>query len=99
MRRLHVIEDFDRMGGEIYYRKDKYHHDPELMDAYECGRKDAYREIMEEQYGERHDWREMPPMYRGGNYRGGSRGGMNFREDEMDDDYSERRRRANGRYM
>lgn len=94
MRRLHVIDSYDRMGGEVYFRHaDKYAHDPELMEAYHCGhkegRKEAYKEIMEEQYGgyhERRDWREMPPM---------------MREHDHDwDDYSERRGRDSmGRYI
>lgn len=103
MRRMTVLDHPDHvMGGEIYYREDKYMRDPELREAYECGyakgRKEAYKEIMEEQYGERRDWREMPLMYRGE----GSRGGVNYREDERgwNDDYSERRRRdSRGRYM
>ena len=36
MRRLHILRDFDRMGGEIYYREDKFAHDPELLE--EIGR-------------------------------------------------------------
>lgn len=68
MRRLHVIEDYDRMGGEIFYREEKYRHDPELLEAYHCGKKDGWREAMKEAerggYNERRDWREMPPMYR-----------------------------------
>lgn len=82
------------MGGEVYYRHaEKYEHDPELMEAYECGykagRKEAYKEIMEEQYGgyhERRIGRTMPPMMR--------------ERDWDDDDYSERRRRdSRGRYI
>lgn len=87
-----------RMGGEVYYRKQDYMRDPELREAYECGykhgRKEAYKEIMEEQYGERRDWREMPPMMREHN-----RGGVDFREEDWDDDYSERRyRNSMGRF-
>lgn len=83
------------MGGEIFYRhEEKYRHDPELMEAYHCGhkdgRKEAYKEIMEEQYNERRDWREMPPMMRENDRYIGGR--PNYREDEMDD-YMERRRR------
>lgn len=99
MRKLHVIDSYDRMGGEIYYREEKYAHDPELREAYECGykhgRKEAYKEIMEEQYGERRYGRTYPPMMREH-----GRGGIDYREDDWDDDYSERRRRSsNGRYM
>ena len=95
MRRLHIIE-----GDDMGYRhnKEKYMYDPELREAYECGRKEAYKEIMEEQYGERNRnygngggynqrdmWREQPPMYRERPYE--------------DDEYEERRRRrANGRF-
>jgi len=48
MRLRRIIDDYDRIGGEIYYRKDKYKHDPELMEAYECGKKDGWREAMAE---------------------------------------------------
>lgn len=51
MRLRRIIDDYDRIGGEIYYRKDKYKHDPELMEAYECGKKDGWREAMEEVEG------------------------------------------------
>lgn len=89
---MHVIEDFDRMGGEIYYKKEKYAHDPELREAYECGRKQGWREAMREaeDYHERrvydHD------------------GIIKYRhedEDWDDDDYMERRRRSRitGRYI
>lgn len=92
MRRLHVIEDYDRMGGEIYYREDKCRHDPELREAYECGKKDGWRAAMieAENYHERrvydHD------------------GIIKYRhDDEWDDDdmYNERRRRSRrtGRYI
>lgn len=92
MRRLHVIENFDRMGGEVYFREEKFLHDPELREAYECGykhgRKEAYKELMEEQYGERRDWREMPPAYR-----------EHPHSPIIDDDVEyRRRRRANGRF-
>lgn len=69
MRRVHVIDGYDRMGGEVYYREEKFAHDPELREAYECGRKTGWREAMEESerrggYHERLDWRTMPPMMR-----------------------------------
>lgn len=69
MRRLHVIDEPYRMGGEIYYREDKYAHDPELLEAYHCGKKDGWREAMKEAehggYAERHYGRVgIPPMYR-----------------------------------
>lgn len=91
-----------RMGGEIYYREDKYRNDPELREAYECGRKQGWREAMEESqrggYHERRDWREMPPMMRENDrYMGGR---PDYREDGYDDPYNERRRRDyRGRYM
>lgn len=103
MRRVRVLTDYDRMGGEIYYRSHKYDHDPELLEAYECGVKDGWRAAMEESYGERGN--------RGG--RGGygerhmidDRGRViRYRDDERDwedeDEYKERRRRSRrtGRY-
>ena len=104
MRRMHVIDSFDRMGGEVYYREEKFMHNPELREAYECGvkegRKEAYKEIMEEQYGERRHmgrdniayrdrWRDEPPMMRENKWR----------EPEDDEIEYRRRRRANGQYM
>ena len=35
MRLRRIIQDYDRMGGEIYYRKERYEHNPELMEAEE----------------------------------------------------------------
>lgn len=107
MRKLHIIDSYDRMGGEVYYRHaDKYAHDPELREAYECGykhgRKETYKEIMEEQYGggyhERRDWREMPPMMRENDrYMDGR---PDYRQDGYDDPYNERRGRDGmGRYI
>lgn len=93
MRR--VIISGDEMG--FRHHEEKYLHDPELREAYECGRKQGWREAMEESYGERNYgrggnynqrdmWREQPPMYRERPYE----------DDEM---YEERRRRrANGRF-
>ena len=84
------------MGGEIYYRKDKYAHNPELLDAYECGKADGWRCAMEEArrsggYNERRDWREMPPMMREHDrYLGGH---PDYREDGYEDGYGERRHR------
>lgn len=87
---MHVIEDFDRMGGEIYYREDKYAHDPELLEAYRCGKKDGWREAMQE--SERYRERKYDRDGRILQYRRD--------DDEWDDeDYMERRRRrANGRF-
>lgn len=85
----------------IDYREDKYRHDPELREAYECGVKEGWRQAMEEQYGERnrnyngYGERHMPYEHRGN---------MMYREmppmyREDDPDYEERRRRrANGRF-
>lgn len=70
MKKLTIIDSPENVvGGEIYYRKDKYAHNPELLDAYECGKADGWRCAMEEirrsgGYNERRDWREMPPAYR-----------------------------------
>lgn len=91
MRRMVSITEPEFMGG-IYYKRNKEHfmHDPELREAFEegykCGRKEAYEEIMSEQYGER---------------RYDDRSRILYREHLPDDDmvYDERRRRrANGRF-
>lgn len=84
-----IIHIPDHEDDVIRYRHhEKYAHDPELLEAYECGKKEGWREAMreaerEERYHERRTW---PPMYR---------------EPEWDDDYSERRRRrdSRGRYI
>lgn len=94
---MRVIDSPDYMGGGIFYREhEKYMHDPELREAYECGKKHGWREAMEEaerHYGER---RTYPPMYREG---GGRDGGMNYRDEDYDS-YDERRRRdSRGRYI
>ena len=96
MRRMTVIESPEhRMGGEIYYREEKYSHDPELREAYECGRKQGWREAMMEAerggYHERRDWREMPPMMREHDRYAGGR--PDYRDDGYDDGYGERRHR------
>ena len=81
------------MGGEIYYREEKFAHDPELLEAYKCGKKDGWREAMREaeEYHERR-------MY--------DRDGIiKYRHDDEDwddeDMYDERRRRSRrtGRYI
>lgn len=80
----------------IFYRKEKYEHDPELMEAYECGVKDGWREAMEESYGY-HERRGNVTHY-------GAGGRILYRhEDERerwnDDDVEYRRRRDSmGRY-
>lgn len=96
MRRVHVIDGYDRMGGEIYYRhedKARIMADPELREAFMLGEKCGYKKAMEEMedgYGER-------------NYNMGH-GGIRYREDrewDEDRDYDERRRRSSrtGRYI
>ena len=93
MRRVRVIEEpSHRMGGEIYYREEKFAHDPELLEAYKCGKKDGWREAMREpeEYHERRMYdRDGIIKYR------------NDEEDWDDDDYMERRRRSRrtGRYI
>lgn len=93
---MRVIDNPDYVGGGIFYKqeeKERIMRDPELREAYMCGRKEAYKEIMEEQYGERR-WREMPPAYRDG------RDGMDYRDEQEWRDYEERRRRdSRGRWM
>lgn len=93
MRRVRVIEEpSHRMGGEIYYREEKFAYDPELLEAYKCGKKDGWREAMREaeEYHERRMYdRDGFIKYR------------NDEEDWDDDDYMERRRhsRRTGRYI
>lgn len=95
MRLRRIIDDYDRIGGEIYYRKEKYAHDPELMEAYECGREDTMREI-EDGYHERS----------GNVTHYGAGGRILYRHDpdydremwEGGDVEYRRRRRANGRF-
>lgn len=91
---MRIIEEPEYAG--IFYKdheKERIMRDPELREAYECGRKEAYKEIMEEKYGERRGYGS-----RGGSY--GQRGGMNYRDEEDWDEYEERRRRdSRGRYM
>lgn len=93
MRRVRVIEEpSHRMGGEIYYREEKFAHDPELLEAYKCGKKDGWREAMREADG----YHERKWPYEDI---------INYRHDEEDDwdddDYMERRRRSRitGRYI
>lgn len=77
----------------VFYRKEKYEHDPELMDAYECGYEDAIRE-MRDGYHER----------RGNVTHYGAGGRILYRHDdpEWDDDgeFAYRRRRdSRGRFI
>lgn len=96
MRLRRIINDFDRMGGEVYYRKEKYSHDPELMEAYECGFADAMRKVYDEDgYHER----------RGNVTHYGAGGRILYRHDDDDRMYDDgdveyrRRRDSRGRYM
>ena len=89
--RLKRIIDPEYAG--VFYRRDKYEHDPELMEAYECGKKDGWREAMEEVDGY-HERRGNVTAYDEG-------GRILFRDDERDwDDEIEYRRRRDrmGRY-
>ena len=91
MRLRRIIQDYDRIGGEIYYRKERYEHNPELLDAYECGYEDALRE-MRDGYHER----------RGNVTHYGAGGRILYRHDPErdmwdDDDEVEYRRRRNAR--
>ena len=97
MRLRRIIDDYDRIGGEIYYRKDKFAHDPELMEAYECGKKDGWREALEEADGY-HERRGNVTHY-------GAGGRILYRRDpdremwDADDEIAYRRRRdSRGRY-
>lgn len=97
MRLRRIIQPMD---GDIMYRHDKYAHDPELMEAYECGlkegRKMGWREAMEEVDG--YHERRGNVIHRGGD---GSR--ILYREEpEWDDDGEivyRRRRDSRGRYI
>lgn len=76
----------------VFYRKEKYEHDTELLDAYECGYEDAMRE-MSDGYHER----------RGNVTHYGAGGRILYRRDDDrmydDDDVEYRRRRDSmGRY-
>lgn len=96
MRLRRIIQDYDRMGGEIYYRRDKYERNPELLDAYECGYADAIREMESDDYHER----------RGNVTHLGAGGRILYRHDperdmwDDDDEVEYRRRRdARGRFI
>lgn len=89
--RIRRIVEPDYAG--VFYRKEKYEHDPELLDAYECGYEDAMRE-MRDGYHER---RDNVTHY-------GAGGRILYRDDrdrEMwDDDIDYRRRRdSRGRFV
>lgn len=89
MRLRRIIEP-DYAG--VFYRKEKYEHDTELLDAYECGYEDAMRE-MSDGYHKR----------RGNVTHYGAGGRILYRRDDDrmydDDDVEYRRRRDSmGRY-
>lgn len=92
--RLRRITNEPEYAG-IFYRREKYEHDEELAEAYECGRKDGWREAMAEadNYHER----------RGNvtHYGGGGRILYRYDDDRMwDDDVEFRRHRDNkGRFI
>ena len=89
MRLRRIIEP-DYAG--VFYRKEKYEHDTELLDAYECGYEDAMRE-MSDGYHER----------RGNVTHYGAGGRILYREEPDWEDDGEvvyrRRRDSRGRYM
>lgn len=89
MRLRRIIEP-DYAG--VFYRKERYEHNPELLDAYECGYEDALHE-MRDGYYER----------RGNVTHYGAGGRILYRRDDDrmydDDDVEYRRRRDSmGRY-
>lgn len=102
MRRLTIVSP-DHDGIDYRHHEERYMRDPELRDAYECGYRKAYKEIMSEQYGgygergrDGYGERNMPYEHRGGvMYRDVP---PMYREDDM---YEERRRRDSrtGRYI
>ena len=72
----------------VFYRKERYAHDPELMEAYRCGKKDGWREAMEEADGY-HERRGNVTHY-------GAGGRILYRDDDDmydDDEVAYRRRR------
>lgn len=86
------MDEPDYMMGGILYRENKFAHDPELLEAYKCGKKDGWRAAMHESEGGYHERR----MY------GDHDGIIHYRDDrDWDDDYEERRRRSRrtGRYI
>lgn len=95
MRLRRIIEP-DYAG--VFYRKEKYEHDSELLEAYECGRKAGWCEAM----GESDGYYER----RGNVTHYGAGGRILYRHDperDMWDDYDEveyrRRRDARGRFI
>ena len=90
MRLRRIITEPDYAG--VFYRKERYEHNPELLDAYECGYEDALRE-MRDGYYER----------RGNVTHYGAGGRILYREEPDWEDDGEvvyrRRRDSRGRYM
>lgn len=96
MRLRRIIDDYDRMGGEIYYRKEKYAHDPELMEAYEEGCEHGYEKAMREIESDGYHERRGNVIHRGVG------GRILYRHDDRDHMYDDgdveyRRRRRNSR--
>lgn len=95
MRLRRIIEP-EYMGG-IFYRKEKYEHDPELMEAYEEGCEHGYKKAMREMEADGYHER------RGNVTHYGAGGRILYREEpEWDDDGEivyRRRRDSRGRYM
>lgn len=85
------------MGG-IFYRKEKYEKDPELMEAYEEGCEHGYEKAMREMGADGYHERRGNTTHWGGD---GSR--ILYRRDDRDrmyddeDDIQWRRRRRNSR--
>ncbi len=99
MRRLHVIDDPDFIGGGLFFRdkEEEYMRDPELYEAYKAGCKKGYKKAMKEMEDE---YEERRATHWGGD---GSR--ILYRRDDRDrmydddDDIQWRRRRdSRGRY-
>ena len=92
MRLRRIIEP-DYAG--VFYRKEKYEHDTELLDAYECGYEDAMRE-MSDGYHERRG--NVTHLGAGGRilYRHNPEYDREMWDD--DDDVEYRRRRRDGRF-
>ena len=92
MRLRRIIEP-DYAG--VFYRKEKYEHETELLDAYECGYEDAMRE-MSDGYHERRG--NVTHLGAGGRilYRHNPEYDREMWDD--DDDVEYRRRRRNGRF-
>lgn len=82
----------------VFYRKEKYEHDPELREAYEEGCEHGYKKAMREMEADGYHERRGNVIHRGGD---GSR--ILYREEpEWDDDdveYRRYRRNRMGRFI